>query len=117
MKLTAATAKKIAREKGISISMVSAKTNYGVLDLEMIELPADVIERNLENPDSRGNGGINTVEVARLLKKYNRQVKKIVAALRIAGFFMWGRRFGNGEWVYAGQEPSCSERLAMANID
>jgi len=117
MKLTAATIKRIAKEKGISITMVSAKTRYGILDIEMAELPADVIERNFENAYSRGNAGCNTFEVQRAIKKYNRQARKLVAALKIAGFLMWGRRFGNGEWTYASQEPSYSERLAMDNID
>jgi len=116
MKLTAATVKRIAREKGISITMVSVCTRYGILDMGMKDLPLDMIERNIQNNwDNPGRG--NTAEVNRAIRKYNRQARKIVAALRNAGFFMWGRCFGNGEWSYTFQKPTYSDELVLNNID
>jgi len=114
MKLTAATVKKIAREKGISITMVSVCGRYGILDIGMKDMPLDIINRNLENAEA-GRG--NTAEVKRFIRKYNSQARKIVAALRDAGFFMWGRCFGNGEWSYTFQRPTTSDELVLNNID
>jgi hypothetical protein len=54
MKITAATVKRIAREKGISITMVSMSSRYGFLDVEMADLPLDMIDRNTRNP-GQGN--------------------------------------------------------------
>jgi len=112
MKLSAATVRKIAKEKGISITMVSVIDRYGILELEMADLPQDMIDRNLSNT---GRG--NTAEADRAIRKYNRQVRKIVAALQIAGFFMWGRCFNYGPWRYMSEKPTASDELVLNNID
>jgi len=114
MKLTAATVKRIAREKGISITMVSVYSRHGILDISMKDLPPDMIDRNLRNAIP-GQG--NTAEVNRAIRKYNRQARKIAAALRIEGYFLWGRCFGNGAWSYTSQEPTAHDELVLNNID
>jgi len=110
--MTVATVKNIAKNKGISISMVSVKRRYGEIDLDMIDLPPDMIDRNIRN---KGRG--NTVEVDRAIRKYNRQILKITAALTAAGYAMYGRKYGNGTWSFTSHEPTASDILVWNNID
>jgi hypothetical protein len=103
--ITVKAVRKIAREKGISISMISVFREEGNLYLEMAELPQEVIKRNLESGDNWNN-----TEVCRLIRKYNSQARKIVAALRNIGLEISGRLRGSGEWGYT------TRRLKEAKI-
>ena len=110
--ITAAKARKLAQEKGISITMVSIFREYGDLYLEMTELPHDVVKRNLESGERRNN-----LEVTRLVRKYNRQARKIVSALRAYGLEIRGMIRGSGEWDYTTRRWTVSDELAWNNID
>lgn len=110
--MTITTVKKIAREKGISITMVSLFRRDGNIEIEMADLPRDMVERNL-----RSDGHGNTVEVDRAIRKYNRQARKLTAALRRNGMLLWGRCWGSGEWAYTTRKPTASDVLIWYNID
>ena len=116
--MTVAKVRKIAKEKGISITMVSVSKSYGGLCLEMVELPTEVIKRNLESEGHQNYGNGNTIEVTRLIRKYNRQAKKIVAALIASGVEpIRGRVYGSGEVAYTTRRWTASDELAWNNID
>ena len=110
--MTAAFARRIATEKGISTTMVSIAKRRGDLYINMIELPPEVIKRNLESGERRNN-----TETDRLIRKYNRQSKKIAAALRAAGVEIGGTLRGSGVWDYSTRRWTASGELARNNID
>jgi hypothetical protein len=110
--ITVKAVRKIAREKGIGITTISVTRRDGNMYLEMTDLPRDMIERNLRN-DGRGN----TVEVDRAIRKYNRQARKLSAALRKNGIMLWGRCWGSGAWGYTTRKPTYMDELATNNID
>jgi len=110
--MTVKTVKKMATEKGISITLIAITRWSGNLYFDMSDLPQDMIERNLRN---KGRG--NTVEIDRVIRKYNKQVRKLAAALRVNGIFLWGHCGGSGVWGYTTRKPTYSDELAMNNID
>ena len=110
--ITPSKVRKIAQQKGISITLVSIFKSRGDLYLEMADLPPDVQKRNLESGLRR-----NTVEADRIIRKYNRQAKKIAAALRELGVKIGGRPYGSGEWGYTTREWTNSDELVWNNID
>jgi hypothetical protein len=113
MKITQAAVKRIAEEKGISITLLLFQTLNGNLYLEMADFPPDVIKRNLESGMYRRN----TVEVERLIRKYNRQIRRITAALRANGVRLLGRQRGDGAWEYTTRAQNYTDFLVANNID
>ena len=103
---------KMAQRRGMSITLVSMHKEAGNLYFEMANLPPDVQKRNLESDCRR-----NTVEVDRIVRKYNRQARKLVAALRGLGVMIYGRCTGSGEWDYTTRMPTASDELVWNNID
>lgn len=101
----------IAKLYSIDISMVSITKRSGTWHFEMADLPADLAKKNIayyyENNDQ-------LPEVITMIKKYNRQVKKLLKAL---GWKYWGFKTGSGAWDYELGNMSESTKLAFANID
>jgi hypothetical protein len=104
---------KIAETAGISTSMVSITNRQGIIDIEIADFPPEVVKRNLES----GERFKNTPEVDRLIRKYNRQSKKLIAALRQQGVSFWGRLRGSGSWDYTSRKPTYMDHLVRNNID
>lgn len=109
--MTKAQVQKIAKANSLDISLVSIRKCNGTLRFEMADLPADLIKRNLENFWATNE---QLPEVEKAIKKYNRQVKKL---LKVLGLKHWGIRTGTGAWDYELGEMSYSTRLALDNID
>jgi len=103
---------KLAKQRGISLTLVSIQKEAGELYFRMADLPPDVQKRNLESGCRR-----NTVEVDRIVRKYNRQTRKIVAALRGLGVMVFGRLTGSGEWDYTTRRPTATDELIWNNVD
>jgi hypothetical protein len=116
--MTERTIKKIAREAGISISLVSAGQFREETSIRMIELPPDVMQRLLDYCKTNGYRE-NTLEVQRLIRKYNRQVKKLIAVFKAKGLLkgFWGRRLGDGRWEYTDRWYSPTDELVANNMD
>ena len=104
---------KAAQQHGISITMVEIKKNKtaGEWRFEKKELPRELAQRNIAHYYETGE---QLVEVERMIRKYNRQVKKLLAVL---GVKYWGYRGGAGDWVYQLGAMDYSTELAFANID
>jgi DNA-binding LacI/PurR family transcriptional regulator len=116
--MTERTIKKIAREAGISISLVSAGQYRGETSIRMVELPPDVMKRLLDY--CRENGyKRNTLEVQRLIRKYNQQVNKLIAVFKTRGLSngFWGRQLGDGRWEYTDRWYSHTDELVANNMD
>jgi hypothetical protein len=116
--MTERTIKKIAREAGISISLVNAGQYRGETSIRMIELPSDVMERLLEYCKVHGYRK-NTLEVERIIRKYNQQVKKLMAVFKTRGLLkgFWGRQLGDGRWEYTDRRYSYTDELVANNMD
>jgi hypothetical protein len=112
-RLTKTMIAKLAKEAGISITLVKAGQSKGETSINMADLPPDAAARNLAS----GNRYRNTTEVERLVRKYNRQARKLTAVLRRHGFFLGGRKYGSGEWSYTTRKPNYSDWLVANNID
>lgn len=101
----------IAKQNGIDITLVSIIKCSGTWRFEMADLPADLAKKNIayfyENNDQ-------LPEVLAMIKKYNRQVKKLLKAL---GVKHWGFKTGYGAWDYQLGAMSESTKMAFANID
>lgn len=102
---------KTAQEHGISITLVEIKKASGTIRFEKKDLPADLAKKNVAHYYETGE---QLVEVERMIRKYNRQVKKL---LKVLGVEYWGFRTGYGAWVYQLGAMSNSTKLAFANID
>ena len=109
--MTKATIKKAAEKNGIDLSIISIRKSGGTYRFEMEELPADLVKKNLEY---YYNTNKELPEVEKMIKKYNREVKKLLKAL---GVKYWGLKTGTGAWDYELGEMSTSTKLALANID
>jgi DNA-binding transcriptional MerR regulator len=117
-KITKATVKKMAKEAGVSITMVSVWNRSGSLEIERIDLPQDLAQKNMENQNITGNRYWNIPEVDRLVRKYNRQVKKLIAVLRKNGLYFRGRfLYGRQEWTFTNREWTPTDELIWNNID
>jgi hypothetical protein len=117
-KMTKATIQGIARKAGISITLIAAWSRSGSIHLEMAELPPEVAKKNMEY--ARENGyRENTLEVTRIIRKYNRQIKKLIAAIKAQGLIrgFWGRQNGDGTWDYTNREWTATDELVWNNID
>lgn len=112
--MTKSQIQKIAKANGLDISLVSIRKNSHTIQFDMTDLPDDLVKRNLENFWERTG---NIPEVERIIKKYNRQVKKLVKALEAEGETVWGMLCGDGTWHYELGAMSYSTELALANID
>lgn len=109
--MTKAQVQKIAKANSLDISLVSIRKCSGTLRFEMADLPADLTKRNIEYFYETNE---QLPEVEKIIKKYNRQVKKL---LKVLGVKHWGLRTGTGAWDYELGEMSYSTRLALYNID
>jgi hypothetical protein len=116
--MTKAMIQKIAREAGISITLVSVKQYQGNTYIKPAELPPDVAKRNLDYCREAG-WRKNTVEVERINRRYNRQVKRLLAVLasrgKAAGFM--GRQMGDGTWEYTSRPRTYTDELVFNNMD
>ena len=112
--MTKSQIQKIAKANGLDISLVSIRKNSHTIQFDMTDLPADLVKRNLENFCESTQ---NIPEVERIIKKYNRQVKKLVKVLKAEGETGWGMLYGDGTWHYELGAMSYSTKLALANID
>lgn len=112
--MTKAQIQKIAKANGLDISLVSIRKCSGTIQFDMIDLPTDLVKRNLENFWERTQ---NIPEVERIIKKYNRQAQKLVKVLKAEGEKCWGMLYGDGTWHYELGAMSYSTRLALDNID
>jgi hypothetical protein len=116
--VTERTIKKIAREAGISIGLVSVGQYRGETLIRMAELPPDVMKRLLDYCKENGYRN-NTPEVQQIVRKYNRQVNKLMGVFKTKGLLkrFWGRRLGDGRWEYTDRRYSPSDELVANNID
>ena len=102
---------KTAQEHGISITLVEIKKADGTFRFEMKDLPRDLRKANIAHYYETGE---QLVEVERMIRKYNRQAKKL---LKVLGLKHWGFRTGYGAWEYQLGAMSYSTKLAFMNID
>ena len=109
--MTKATITKTAKEKNISLDLIKITRRNGTYDFDMVDLPADMVKANLEYSDGTDH---NLPEVDKMIRKYNREVKRLLKAL---GVEHWGYQGGDGAWHYELGEESYSSKLAFANID
>ena len=102
--LTAATIKKVARENGIDMALISLHRNYtGVIRIE-------------DNGDAFR--GLDEIQTGRKLRKYNRAALRLATILRKEyGATYWGLKSGYGAWAYEMGSMSESTKLALANVD
>lgn len=107
--MTKATITKTAKEKGISLDLIKITRRNGTYDFDMVDLPADMVKANLECSDDH-----NLPEVDKMIRKYNREVKKLLKTLDVE---YWGFQGGDGAWHYELGEQSYASKLAFANID
>lgn len=102
---------KAAQAHGISITLVEIKKASGTFRFEMKALPAELAKKNIAHYYECNE---QLVEVERLIRKYNRQVRKL---LKVLGVKYWGFRTGYGEWQYQTGAMDYSTKLAFMNID
>jgi hypothetical protein len=116
--MTKTTIHKIANKAGISINLIKVWSNAGTINLEMADLTPDVAKRNMDHARETGYRG-NTLEVTRSIRKYNRQLKKLMAAIKAQGLKadFWGRLGGDGAWNYTNQRRTYADELVWNNID
>ena len=100
-----------AKQNSIDISLVSLRKCGGTWHFEMADVPADLAKKNI---DYYFDNNDQLTEVVTMIKKYNRQVKKLLNAM---GFKYWGFKTGTGAWDYQLGSMSESTKLAFANID
>ncbi|GMO52025.1 MAG: hypothetical protein Pg6C_17250 [Treponemataceae bacterium] len=112
-RMTKAMVIKLAKEAGISITLITAKRHGGETCINMVDIPADLSARNLAS----GERYRNIPEVDRLIREYNRQARKLIAVLKKQGVFFQGIKYGSGEWAYTTRKPNYSDWLAANNID
>ncbi len=109
--MTKATIKKIAKENNINLEIIKISYSSGTYHFEMADLSADLIKKNLSHYYETNE---QLPEVEEMIKRYNREVKKLLKALSVK---YWGFKSGSGEWNYSLGEQSYSTKLAFANID
>ena len=109
--MTKTTITKVAKENGIALDLIKIYRTDGTYGFEMANLPSDMVKANIEYYDRNGE---QLPEVEKMVRKYNREVKKLLKAL---GEKYWGFRCGDGTWQYELGEQSYSTKLAFANID
>jgi hypothetical protein len=116
--MTKTTIQKIAYKAGISINLVKVRSRAGAINLEMADLAPNVARRNLDYVRETGYRR-NTLEVTRIIRKYNRQLKKLMAAIKAQGFIVdfWGRLGGDGAWNYTNRRRTYEDELVWNNID
>lgn len=104
---------KLAKENHVNLERMEIKQRRGIVSIEMKELPAELIKRNLEN-DEYGN----IPEVDRLIRRYNRQAHRLTRlAVNTFGVNLYGRQNGSGEWKYEFRNKTVTEYLMSENID
>lgn len=109
--MTKATITKTAKANNINLTLINISRCSGTYRFEMSDLSADLTAKNLAYYYETGD---QLPEVEKTIKKYNREVKKLLKAL---GVKHWGFKAGSGEWIYELGEQSYSTKLAFANID
>lgn len=102
---------KIAEQNGIDISIFKIFKRCGTMHIEMNDLPADLAKKNIAHYNETNN---QLPEVDKMIRKYNREAKKLVKAL---GVKWWAFKTGYGAWDYRLGEMSESTKLAFNNID
>ena len=112
-RMTRAMLGKLAKEAGISITLIDAKRYRGETCISMVDLPVNLAVRNLAS----GERYRNIPEVDRLIRKYNRQARKLIAVLKKQGISLWGIKYGSGEWSYTTRKPNYSDWLVANNLD
>jgi DNA-binding LacI/PurR family transcriptional regulator len=115
--MTERTIKKIAGEAGISVSLVSARQCRGETRIRMAELPPDVMKRLADYCEENGYRR-NNPEVRRIVRKYNRQTRKLMAVFKARGLNgFWGRQTGDESWEYTDRRYSHTDELVANNMD
>lgn len=109
--MTKTTITKIAKENNIDLALIKISRCSGTYRFEMADLPNDLTKKNL---DYYYETNEQLPEVEKMIKKYNREVKKLLKALAVK---YWGFRTGTGAWDYELGAQSYSTKLAFANID
>lgn len=109
--MTKTTITKTAKENNIDLTLINITRSNGTYRFEMADLPADLVKKNL---DYFYETDEQLPEVEKMIKEYNREVKKLLKALAVK---YWGFRTGTGAWDYELGAQSYSTKLAFANID
>lgn len=102
---------KIAQQNGIDLSLIYIFKRCGTMHIEMADLPADLAKKNIAYYDETNN---QLPEVEKMIKKYNREAKKLLKALNVK---WWAFKTGYGAWDHRLGEMSESTKLAFNNID
>lgn len=100
-----------AKRAGIDLSLISIRRSCGTYRIEMADLPKELANRNIASYEQSGQ---QLPEVEKLIRKYNRDAKKLLKALHTAH---WGVMAGYGAWAYTLGEMDESTRLALNNMD
>ena len=104
---------KIAAANNVNTDRMNIYKKGGLIHIEMAKIPEELIRKNLD-PEYNPNPYENIPEIDRLIRKYNRQAKRLVKVLGI-GYCGW--KAGSGEWFYREGGFTQSEELAFANMD
>jgi hypothetical protein len=112
-RMTKAMIGKLAKEAGISITLIDAKRHGGETYISMVDIPAELSARNLTSCERYRN----IPEVDRLIREYNRQARKLLAVLKKQGVSFQGTKYGSGEWAYTTRKTNYSDWLVTNNID
>ena len=102
---------KVAQQNGIDISLISIFKRSGTTHIEMADLPAELVKRNIAYHNETNN---QLPEVEKMIRKYNREAKKLV---KVLGVKWWAFKTGYGAWDYRIGEMSEGTKLAFNNID
>lgn len=102
---------KTAQQNSINLSLITISRSCGTYRFEMTDLPADLAKKNIAYFDETNN---QLPEVEKMIRKYNREVKKL---LKVLGVEHWGFKTGYGAWEYQLGAMSESTKMAFNNID
>ncbi len=108
-KITRAAIKKAAIKANVDLSLIKITLAGGVYGIEDADLPADLSQKNVE---FEGPGQLPEVEA--IIRKYNREARKLVNALDCE---YWSYKTGYGAWCFVLGPMSNGEKLAFANMD
>lgn len=111
--MTVREVKAFCNEHQINADRMKIYKHGGLIHIEMADIPKELIEKNLKEYEETGSRR-NIPEIDRLIRRYNRQAKRLVKLLPI-GFC--GFRCGTGEWDYREGSFTASEELAFNNMD
>lgn len=100
-----------AEKNGIDLSLITIRRSCGTYRFEMADIPKEMASRNISFYYETGS---QLPEVEKLIRKYNRDVKKLLKVLNVKH---WGLKTGYGAWDYTLGTMDESTKLALNNID